>query len=108
LSVIVFDNLKFQHVHTHQDFDREVMESMKLVDAGIDGSVAFEMTIVPNFSNLNSTNLHLQSYTKANGMLDVMHGGAAGVIFDMSTTTALCPLARPGFVGQGPRPSDES
>jgi acyl-coenzyme A thioesterase 13 len=25
-----------------------------------------------------------------------MHGGAAGVIFDMSTTTALCPLARPG------------
>lgn len=26
-----------------------------------------------------------------------MHGGAAGVIFDMSTTTALCPLARPGF-----------
>jgi acyl-coenzyme A thioesterase 13 len=30
-------------------------------------------------------------------MLDVMHGGAAGVIFDMSTTTALCPLARPGF-----------
>lgn len=31
-------------------------------------------------------------------MLDVMHGGAAGVIFDMSTTTALCPLAQPGFV----------
>jgi|SRR5690242_2130243 len=29
--------------------------------------------------------------------LDVMHGGAAGVIFDMSTTTALCPVARPGF-----------
>lgn len=26
-----------------------------------------------------------------------MHGGAAGVIFDMSTTSALCPLARPGF-----------
>jgi acyl-coenzyme A thioesterase 13 len=26
-----------------------------------------------------------------------MHGGAAGVIFDMSTTTALCPIARPGF-----------
>lgn len=25
-----------------------------------------------------------------------MHGGAAGVIFDMSTTTALCPIARPG------------
>jgi acyl-coenzyme A thioesterase 13 len=26
-----------------------------------------------------------------------MHGGAAGVIFDMATTTALCPLARPGY-----------
>jgi acyl-coenzyme A thioesterase 13 len=26
-----------------------------------------------------------------------MHGGAAGVIFDMSTTSALCPIARPGF-----------
>lgn len=29
--------------------------------------------------------------------VDVMHGGAAGVIFDMSTTVALCPVARPGF-----------
>jgi acyl-coenzyme A thioesterase 13 len=28
---------------------------------------------------------------------DVMHGGAAGVIFDMCTTTALGPLARPDF-----------
>ena len=26
-----------------------------------------------------------------------MHGGAAGVIFDMSTTTALCPIAQPGY-----------
>jgi acyl-coenzyme A thioesterase 13 len=26
-----------------------------------------------------------------------MHGGAAGVIFDMATTSALCPVARPGF-----------
>lgn len=25
-----------------------------------------------------------------------MHGGAAGVIFDMATTSALCPLATPG------------
>jgi acyl-coenzyme A thioesterase 13 len=38
-----------------QDFDAEVMESMKLVDAGLDGSVVYEMTITPNFSNLNST-----------------------------------------------------
>lgn len=30
------------------------MENMKLVDAGLDGSVSFELTILPNFSNLNS------------------------------------------------------
>ncbi|CAO2649395.1 Nn.00g067800.m01.CDS01 [Neocucurbitaria sp. VM-36] len=65
----------------HIDFDRQVMEHLKIVDAGLDGSVAYELHIAPNFSNLNN----------------VMHGGAAGVIFDMSTTTALCPLARPGF-----------
>lgn len=27
----------------------------------------------------------------------VMHGGAAGVIFDMLTTIALGPVAKPGF-----------
>ncbi|KAH7390539.1 thioesterase family protein-like protein [Pyrenochaeta sp. MPI-SDFR-AT-0127] len=65
----------------HNDFDQEVMENLKIVDAGLDGSVAYELYMAPNFSNLNN----------------VMHGGAAGVIFDMSTTTALCPIARPGF-----------
>lgn len=30
------------------------MENMQIVDAGLDGSVAYEMTITPNFSNLNS------------------------------------------------------
>ncbi|CAI9635427.1 hypothetical protein GT037_010448 [Alternaria burnsii] len=65
----------------HVDFDREVMLNLELVDASLDGTVTYELVIGPNFSNLNN----------------VMHGGAAGVIFDMSTTTALCPLARPGF-----------
>jgi len=27
----------------------------------------------------------------------VLHGGAAGVLFDMFTTTALGPLAKPGY-----------
>ena len=31
------------------------MEGMELVDAGLDGSVVYEMTITPNFSNLNGT-----------------------------------------------------
>ncbi|KAG9196124.1 acyl-coenzyme A thioesterase 13 [Alternaria panax] len=65
----------------HVDFDQEVMLNLELVDASLDGTVTYELNIGPNFSNLNN----------------VMHGGAAGVIFDMSTTTALCPLARPGF-----------
>lgn len=81
------------------------MESLQIIDAGTDGSVSFELHVSPNFSNLN----------------DVMHGGAAGVIFgvfslffisssssfltghlrsfaaDMATTTALCPVAKPGY-----------
>jgi len=65
----------------HIDFDRKVMEAMKLIDAGPEGSVHFELLIDEQFSNLN----------------DVMHGGAAGVIFDMSTTTALGPLQKPNY-----------
>jgi hypothetical protein len=49
------------------------MENLKIVDAGIDGSVTFELNVSPNFSNLN----------------DVMHGGAAGVIFGMYYRTVL-------------------
>ncbi|KAF2474298.1 thioesterase family protein-like protein [Lindgomyces ingoldianus] len=73
--------LAAQRPTDHTDYDREVMNSLKLVDAGLDGSVIFELCMSPNFSNLN----------------DVMHGGAAGVIFDMATTTALCPVAKPGY-----------
>ena len=57
------------------------MNNLKLTDAKPNGSVTYELFISPNFSNLN----------------DVMHGGAAGVIFDMATTTALCPVAQPGY-----------
>lgn len=57
-----------RHANTsRQDFDSEVMKKMKLVDAGPEGYVQFELTIGNEFSNLN----------------DVMHGGAAGVIFGM-------------------------
>lgn len=58
----------WRHANTsRQDFDSEVMKKMKLVDAGPEGYVQFELTIGNEFSNLN----------------DVMHGGAAGVIFGM-------------------------
>jgi hypothetical protein len=29
------------------------MENLKIVDAGLDGSVVYELFIAPNFSNLN-------------------------------------------------------
>ena len=57
------------------------MENVKLIDASPAGTVDFEFLIDERYSNING----------------VMHGGAAGVIFDMCTTTALGPLAKPGF-----------
>ncbi|KAK7512391.1 HotDog domain-containing protein [Phyllosticta citriasiana] len=63
------------------DFDRLVMSKLRLLDAALDGFSQYELTVSKEFSNLN----------------DVMHGGAYGVVFDMATTSALNPLARPGF-----------
>lgn len=57
------------------------MSSVKLLDATPQGTVTFEFLIDERYTNING----------------VMHGGAAGVIFDMCTTTALGPLARPGY-----------
>jgi acyl-coenzyme A thioesterase 13 len=62
-------------------FDKHVMDNLKIIDASAAGTVTFEFFIDESYTNLNG----------------VMHGGAAGVIFDMGTTTALGPLARPGF-----------
>jgi len=63
-----------------QGFDKHVMENVKIIDASPKGTVTFEFLIDERYSNVNG----------------VMHGGAAGVIFDMCTTSALGPLARPG------------
>ena len=57
------------------------MDNLKIIDASPAGTVDFEFYIDEKYTNLNG----------------VMHGGAAGVIFDMGTTTALGPLAKPGF-----------
>jgi hypothetical protein len=57
------------------------MSALTLLDAAPEGTVDFEFLIDERYANING----------------VMLGGAAGVIFDMCTTTALGPLARPGF-----------
>ncbi|CZR53760.1 uncharacterized protein PAC_03641 [Phialocephala subalpina] len=64
-----------------QGFDAHIMSTVKLLNASMDGTVDFEFLIDERYTNING----------------VMHGGAAGVIFDMCTTTALGPLAKPGF-----------
>lgn len=50
-------------------------------DAGVKASCTTRLFIGAELGNYNG----------------VMHGGAAGVIFDMLTTIALGPVARPGF-----------
>ncbi|KAI9651112.1 hypothetical protein NHQ30_001149 [Ciborinia camelliae] len=61
-------------------FDSHLMNNIKILDATHSGTVTFEFLICEQYANLNG----------------VMHGGAAGVIFDMCTTIALGPVAKPG------------
>jgi hypothetical protein len=59
------------------------MANLELVDASSSptSTAVFQMAITETYANINN----------------VMHGGAAGVIFDMCTTSALGPLSKPGF-----------
>jgi hypothetical protein len=68
------------------------MSSLKLISASPEGSAVFEFDISERYGNMNG----------------VMHGGAAALIFDMCTTSALGPVARPGHwecVSPSPFPS---
>jgi acyl-coenzyme A thioesterase 13 len=62
-------------------FDTTLMNSLVLLSATPAGVIEWELIITSDYGNLNG----------------VMHGGAAGVIFDMCTTTALGPLSRKGY-----------
>ena len=57
----------------YDGYDLEFMKNVRLIDAWPHGKVEWELDITPFYTNLNG----------------VMHGGAAGVIFDMGTTSAL-------------------
>lgn len=54
-AFFAWETLSSNSADSRQDFDQQVMENLKIVDAGLDGSVAYELYIAPNFSNLNST-----------------------------------------------------
>lgn len=77
------------------------MKNAVVLDASL--GPPYEIVAAPGFAHppnagivsSSTTKLHVgQEYGNLN---DVMHGGAAGVIFDMLTTIALGPVARPGF-----------
>ena len=54
--IVKYDTRRLWHATNDiQDFDREVMENLKLVDAGLDGSTTFELHMAPSMSNLNGT-----------------------------------------------------
>ena len=57
------------------------MKNAKLIDGHPSGRASFTLSITADYGNING----------------VMHGGAAGVIFDMCTTVALAPLSKPGY-----------
>lgn len=72
---------KISALQSFNGYDTHLMSSLTILDASPAGTVTFSLHIDGRYANING----------------VMHGGAAGVIFDMATTTALGPLARPGY-----------
>jgi hypothetical protein len=76
----------------YNGFDQDFMSSTKLISASPEGTADFEFHVSERYGNMNG----------------VMHGGAAALIFDMCTTSALGPVARPGHwecVSPSPSPS---
>jgi acyl-coenzyme A thioesterase 13 len=59
--------------------------------------VLISATSSPSSSPLATADFNLLVSVEYSNLNQVMHGGAAALIFDMCTTSALGPLARPGY-----------
>ncbi|CAK7215846.1 hypothetical protein SEUCBS140593_002667 [Sporothrix eucalyptigena] len=108
----IFDrwNKVADHVE-YQGFELHVMRTGKVLDASLgppssvyrksdydtEEAAAVAAPIVPGPAILATSTCSLYVDGRYSNMNGVMHGGGYGVIFDMMTTTALGPLARPGF-----------
>lgn len=51
-----------------QDFDRQVMKDLKIIDATMDGTVTFELYISPGYSNLNGKSLSSSPIPPSNNL----------------------------------------
>lgn len=88
-------------------YDNAVMDSAVLVDASIgppydvpvpsSSSPADAIPSPPNTGIKATCTSKLFIGPEWGNYNGVMHGGAAGVIFDMLTTIALGPVSKPGF-----------
>jgi acyl-coenzyme A thioesterase PaaI-like protein len=85
----------------YNGFDRRLMSEAVLLDASVGppsatSPAAGQQSGIPEPVAVSSVTFSLQITPAYCNLNNVMHGGAAGVIFDMMTTCALGPIARPG------------
>ncbi|KAG8162695.1 hypothetical protein KVR01_007173 [Diaporthe batatas] len=101
----IFDRYNLVRARVGTAFDNATMENCEVLDASVgppsrlvvgDGSSSSARP-TPDAGVRASCTTRLLIGAELGNYNGVMHGGAAGVIFDMLTTIALGPVARPGF-----------
>ncbi|KAK7698251.1 hypothetical protein SLS64_012717 [Diaporthe eres] len=99
----IFDRYKLVQARAGPAFDNATMRDCVVLDASVgpphDGDVVPRAggRPTPDAGIRASCTTRLFIGAELGNYNGVMHGGAAGVIFDMLTTIALGPVARPGF-----------